>query len=178
MAPTVAKRVIARGRSCTSARTLLLLYVATVVVIARLLGCTGRSSLNTLSDDGDIRYNAFMKESLRTLRPRPLPIADSQFRRVLIRERVGIEGHMYPEYYFSEHMLPKLTGTTTILDIGANVGQFAIPIAKSGHRVISIEPNEKTCEKLKENLAVTTLTTQVICPHHLARFQLINTHTD
>ena len=85
----------------------------------------------------------------------------------LIRERVGIEGHMYPEYYFSEHMLPKLVGTTTILDIGANVGQFAIPIAKSGHRVISIEPNEKTCEKLKENLAETTLTTQVICPHHL-----------
>lgn len=85
---------------------------------------------------------------------------------------------MYPEYYFSEHMLPKLTGKTTILDIGANVGQFAIPIAKNGHRVISIEPNEKTCEKLKENLAETKFTTQVIYPYRSVRFQLIKTHTD
>lgn len=122
------------------------------------------SSLNTLSEESDIRYIAFMKESLHTLSPRPLHMADSKFRRVLIRERVGIGGHQYPEDYFSEHILPKLTGTTTILDIGANVGQFAIPTAKSGHRVICIEPNKKTCEKLKGNLAEAMLAThQVTC---------------
>ena len=169
MVRTVSKRMIARGRLCTSAATLLILYIATVVVTP-LLGSTGFSSLNRPAAAADILYIAFMKESLRTLRPRPLPIIGSRFERVLIRERVGIEGDEYPEYYFSEHVLPKLTKTTTILDIGANVGQFAIPIAKSGHRVISIEPNSKTCEKLKENLAETMLTAQVNYPYRSGRF--------
>ena len=129
MAPTVAKRVIARGRSCTSARTSSLLYVATVVVIARLLRCNGRSSSNTLSEDGDIRYNAFMKESLRTLRPRPLPIADSQFRRVFDSRASWYRGTQN-RILLLEHMLPKLVGTTTILDIWGKRGAIRHPNSK------------------------------------------------
>lgn len=39
-----------------------------------------------------------------------------------------------------------------IIDIGANKGQFAIPLAQDGHEVFSFEPVNTTCAVLKENL--------------------------
>ena len=82
--------------------------------------------------------------------------------------------HFYDAYECTgsdyERLGCKINPGDVVVDIGANVGQFAIPIAKNGHRVISIEPNEKTCEKLKENLAETMLTAQVNYPYRSGRF--------
>ena len=39
-----------------------------------------------------------------------------------------------------------------IVDIGANIGQTAIPLAKENHTVFSFEPVASNCEKLKRNI--------------------------
>ena len=41
----------------------------------------------------------------------------------------------------------------TFLDIGANVGQYTVPLSRSFKRVIAVEPNPLAVEILKENLA-------------------------
>jgi len=54
-----------------------------------------------------------------------------------------------------ERIISKLLGTSQrakIVDIGANVGQFAIPLAKDGHWVYSFEPVASTCETLQTNI--------------------------
>lgn len=43
----------------------------------------------------------------------------------------------------------------TVIDVGANVGQFAVSAARlfGSAKIISIEPDERTAEKLRKNLA-------------------------
>lgn len=43
--------------------------------------------------------------------------------------------------------------TAKIVDIGANVGQFALPLAEKGHMLYSFEPVDSTCQKLKDQVA-------------------------
>mmetsp|Transcript_34981 Transcript_34981/g.104341 ORF Transcript_34981/g.104341 Transcript_34981/m.104341 type:complete len:435 (-) Transcript_34981:317-1621(-) len=43
-------------------------------------------------------------------------------------------------------------GSTTIVDVGANAGQFALPLAKKGHTIYSFEPVSQTCATLKDNI--------------------------
>lgn len=42
----------------------------------------------------------------------------------------------------------------TIIDVGANTGMTAIPLAKMGHRIISFEPGPTTCKELQRNVAI------------------------
>jgi len=77
--------------------------------------------------------------------------------------RLGFKNIVVKHRYL-EHLVPRdtpenilhiLLGSTTrtaIVDIGANVGQFALPLAKEGHTVYSFEPIEGTCEILKQNV--------------------------
>lgn len=41
----------------------------------------------------------------------------------------------------------------TIIDVGANVGQFSLPLVKSGHTVYSFEPVNTTCLTLRQRSA-------------------------
>ena len=78
------------------------------------------------------------------------------FRRVLLREIMGI-GSMAAEDFFEKSILSQLRSKDAkplrLVDVGANVGQFAIPMAKRGHTVVSFEPVPSTCQKLKANIA-------------------------
>ena len=89
-------------------------------------------------------------------------------RKLLVREKVGLRWDLFPERYWEMDILPRISGHITVLDVGANTGQFAIPMAELGHTVISLEPNRNTCETLKNKLEIRGLTTQV-CPFRLFR---------
>jgi len=51
-----------------------------------------------------------------------------------------------------DHLLKDVTEELTIVDIGANQGQFALPLAKRGFKMCSFEPDAGTCEVLKTNI--------------------------
>lgn len=57
-----------------------------------------------------------------------------------------------PEFVLDTLLSTSESQQADIIDVGANIGQFAIPLAKQGHRVISFEPNSGTCLKLKDNI--------------------------
>lgn len=97
-------------------------------------------------------YVLLTKKALRTLAPSGIGAPRKHFRHILVRESVGLQWNFYPEQYFSDGMLPRLTPNSVIIDVGANVGQFAIPIVKRGHRVISFEPNKQSCDTLKRGV--------------------------
>ena len=84
-------------------------------------------------------------------------------RKLLVREKVGLRWNMYPEKYWETEILPRVPSHITVLDVGANAGQFAIPMAELGHTVISLEPNENTCNTLKNNLESRGLSPRVRC---------------
>ena len=144
----------ARDRARPSKAVFLVGGVVLLYCFRTPLGFTQHSTKasQTVSPRDTFSHVSSMKDALRTLLPHTVPNTAGKFRRILSRELVGITYDMFPEQYFSTHMLPRITGKATFLDIGANVGQFAIPIAKSGHRVVSIEPHPKTCETLKQNV--------------------------
>ena len=104
---------------------------------------------------------AFFKESLTTLSRNKAQLRKHSLRSLLIREKVGLKWNMFPERYLETHVLPKLSKRITVLDVGANKGQFAMPLAEIGHNVISLEPNESTCATLKESLRSKGLEKQV-----------------
>lgn len=116
--------------------------------------CTRTAPASTLRFERSVarNYEMLMIETLRTLVPQRAKFANTEFRHILIREHVGLKWNMYPEQYFSEYILPRLPKGMNIVDVGANVGQFTVAIAKGGHRAIAFEPNGDTCNKLKENI--------------------------
>ena len=75
--------------------------------------------------------------------------SSADFRRIISREKVGLLWSLHPEKYWEDHVLPELQEEVTIIDVGANVGQFAIPNAEAGHNVLSFEPNPDTCKLLQ-----------------------------
>jgi FkbM family methyltransferase len=81
-------------------------------------------------------------------------------RQVIIRERMGI-GSLHAEKWFDVSLLPLLKNKALLVDVGANVGMFAIPMAKLGHTVISFEPGQATCATFKANIAKTQFQSNV-----------------
>lgn len=75
--------------------------------------------------------------------------SSADFRRIISRQKVGLLWSWHPEKYWEDQVLPELQEEVTIIDVGANVGQFAIPNAEAGHNVISFEPNPDTCKLLQ-----------------------------
>jgi FkbM family methyltransferase len=71
-------------------------------------------------------------------------------RRVLVREHLGIAKATAEDFF--ARFLPLMSEKHLVLDIGANTGQLAVPIASLGHKVISFEPNQSTCDILRKNL--------------------------
>lgn len=67
-----------------------------------------------------------------------------------------------PEIVLNKLLNSQSHKDATIIDVGANVGQFAIPLAKQNYRVISFEPNVESCLKLKENLEKDLIDDQVM----------------
>jgi 2-polyprenyl-3-methyl-5-hydroxy-6-metoxy-1,4-benzoquinol methylase len=109
-----------------------------------------------------LHLEAFFKESLATLSRNKAQLSNNHsLRALLIREKVGLKWNMFPERYWETQVLPKLSKQITVLDVGANEGQFAIPMAERGHHVISLEPKESTCASLKESLRSKGLQKQV-----------------
>jgi FkbM family methyltransferase len=81
-------------------------------------------------------------------------------RQVIIRERMGIVSST-AETWFDTYLLPLMKKKALLVDVGANIGQFTIPIANLGHTVISFEPNQAACATLKANVAKTDFQSNV-----------------
>ena len=71
-------------------------------------------------------------------------------RRILVREHLGIAKATAEDFFAG--FLPRMSEKHIVLDIGANTGQFAVPLASLGHTVISFEPSQSTCDVLRKNL--------------------------
>ena len=109
------------------------------------------------------RLTSAMLEAITTLSPQHVSRFPSQsFRRLLVREKVGLHSSFYPETFWENRVLPRLKGRVNIVDVGANAGQFAVPNAREGHHVFSFEPNAATCEQLKSNLLKEDLLDKVL----------------
>src|SRR3712207_6450446 len=52
-----------------------------------------------------------------------------------------------------EHILPHVDTNTTVLDVGAGWGRYAIPLARSARRVVAVEPSGALAAILLENAA-------------------------
>lgn len=52
-----------------------------------------------------------------------------------------------------EHLLPHIDGETTVLDVGAGWGRYAIPLARAARRVVAVEPSAGLAGILRENAA-------------------------
>lgn len=55
------------------------------------------------------------------------------------------------EHYVFNHVMERITKGVTFLDIGANIGVFAIHAARRGARAIAIEARPSACALLLEN---------------------------
>ena len=51
-----------------------------------------------------------------------------------------------------EHLLPFVDADTTVLDVGAGWGRYAIPLAKVARRVVAVEPSTALAAILHENM--------------------------
>ena len=108
------------------------------------------------------RFASAMRMSLATLSPQSVKRERSDsFRRILVREKVGLPSGFFPETFWEKQVLPSLNARVNIVDVGANVGQFALPNARRGHHVFSFEPNPETCDQLKKTLLKQKLKSQV-----------------
>lgn len=81
---------------------------------------------------------------------RSLPVVDRVIKQLYLEDYL-------PPLQTPEQILPGILGTTgvssaNIIDIGANVGQFGLPLARAGHTVYSFEPVDSTCQTLRDNL--------------------------
>ena len=109
-----------------------------------------RPSSQALStSDTSEAYTKALRASLTYLKRHTVPVQAATFRRILIRERVGLRWDTIPEKYWEHNVINRVEQQVSIVDIGANVGQFAIPNAARGHIVHSFEPNPNTCRTLK-----------------------------
>ena len=52
-------------------------------------------------------------------------------------------------------------GYDAVVDVGANLGQFALPLGKLGFTVFSFEPVKKTCDQLRKNVLAAKLEEKV-----------------
>ncbi len=80
-------------------------------------------------------------------------------RRILVREHLGIAKATAEDFF--ARFLPRMSEKHIVLDIGANTGQFAVPLASLGHTVISFEPSQSTCDVLRKNLENANVANQV-----------------
>jgi len=58
------------------------------------------------------------------------------------------------EPYVKPILDKEVKNTHTVVDVGANIGVYAIPLAKRVSKVIAFEPNPKTSEILKKSIAL------------------------
>lgn len=82
------------------------------------------------------------------------------FRYVLSPELLGIPEGVRPEDYFQNVLLPRVppeSGRQFVVDVGANVGQFAAAMAQAGVDGVSFEPAPATCRELEANIAAAQL---------------------
>lgn len=91
---------------------------------------------------------------------------------VLSPSLLGLPVDKMPETIFEKQMLPRVPKDVPpqfVVDVGANVGHFAMSVAEFGHASISYEPAPSTCEKLKKNIDKVRLSAerlsemQVVC---------------
>ena len=166
-----------------------LFLICTVVIVVYVFStCTPNTSEMSTSIDlhqqqislelVDAQMANMFEQTLESLVPNSTDFKKQPApKKLLVRERVGLRWDLFPERYWETRVLPRISGHNTVLDVGANTGQFAIPIAELGNTVISLEPNEKTCNTLKNNVETRGLTPKV-CPFTLFRKLFILTLSD
>jgi SAM-dependent methyltransferase len=74
-----------------------------------------------------------------------------------VARRLDAEGKGTPDVLL-EHILGRLTSALTVLDIGAGIGRWTLPIAKRVARVTAVEPLQGMREVLLERAAAHGLT--------------------
>lgn len=113
-------------------------------------------------EDESFELVKLFRDSLRALQPRAFRrTPGNKFRGILKPETISKELVTFPEDYLDKSIIPRLDRFVSIVDIGANAGQFAIPSAKQGHVVYSFEPNPETCQTLKQRVAKMKVTSKV-----------------
>lgn len=101
----------------------------------------------------DSDYVEAFQQTLKILKPISVKGHTSNiFRRILVRERIGLQWNSYPEAYWEMHVVVRIQKSVNVVDIGANVGQFTIPTAEHGHNVYAFEPNPETCKILENKI--------------------------
>ena len=111
----------------------------------------------------------------------------------LILEYKGIRYHPHPLNYprifeaYDRYKIDLLRPEDVVLDLGANIGSFALPAAKRVKKVIAIEP--LFCKDLRENRALNDLlnlavieasigTTEIDCQEFKGIAKVTNLYTD
>jgi len=61
------------------------------------------------------------------------------------------------EIYVKSVLYKEVKNDDTIVDVGANIGVYAIPLAKRVSKVIAVEPHPKTSEMLEKSIELNQL---------------------
>lgn len=77
------------------------------------------------------------------------------------------------EHYQDDHIAPMVewlrsrTGFSrpVIVNVGANIGDVALPLTRTGKRVVAVEPNPETFARLERNVRQNGLADRVTCCH-------------
>jgi FkbM family methyltransferase len=80
----------------------------------------------------------------------------------LVSESIFLSGHYQDA--FIELLLKYLNAErTVIVNIGAHIGDVALPFSRTGKRVVAIEPNPKTFARLQKNVRQNNLDARIDC---------------
>jgi FkbM family methyltransferase len=80
----------------------------------------------------------------------------------LISESIFLSGHYQDASIIQLAKLVK-NGRSTVVNIGAHIGDVALPLSRKWNHVIAIEPNPSTFEKLKVNVRQNQLEENIEC---------------
>jgi FkbM family methyltransferase len=82
------------------------------------------------------------------------------------REDLGLVALLSGEFELpeTEWLLARARGGTTVIDVGANVGMFTVPLAAAAERVLALEPAPANVERLEDNLRRNALENVTVRP--------------
>lgn len=86
-----------------------------------------------------------------------------------LRWRLDLSDNLQRVLYFTGHYEPRLLREVsrrvhpgdTVVDVGANIGTFALPLARAGAHVIAVEPASDTANRLMEHASMNELTVRI-----------------
>lgn len=71
----------------------------------------------------------------------------------------------YATFIAGEYDALRVTKNDIVIDLGANIGDFTVKVAKKAKRVIAVEPSKKSLEILKKNIEINGLNNVSVLPY-------------